>query len=394
MKIDPNKAFLKSLAFGYSLPTLSVVALKLVEMAADETCSTRDLAHLIETDPALTVRLLKLANSAFFRTGQPISTLEGAIMQVGFHRLRVMALSLSLRDTFPMGKVGPMDYEKFWRSSLYRAMLAKALAQNLKNCNPEEAFTAGLTLEIGLLIFFDLLIKGEEENVNLDRDSLEELLEWEKQNYHIEHRSIGETALRFWKFPESMIACQQLYGRQALQPGAPVLARICEQARCLSLILFQPSHDFNTFLIEAEQSLGLDIKNIHEILWATFEKVEEIADNLRLELNREKDLMNIMAKANAALSQISAKMGDLAGQEEQKPLPSFANLNEEGKGVSQTLQAVAHEIRNPLLAVGGFAKRLASALDPNSDVGKYAQVILQEALRLEEALSKMTKEEK
>jgi len=87
-------------------------------------------------------------------------------------------------------------------------------------------------------------------------------------------------------------------------------------------------------------------------------------------------------------------MGDLAGQEERKPLPSFANLNEDGKGVSQTLQAVAHEIRNPLLAVGGFAKRLASALDPNSDVGKYALVILQEALRLEEALSKMTKEEK
>ncbi|RPI79385.1 MAG: HDOD domain-containing protein [Desulfobacteraceae bacterium] len=394
MKMDPNKAFLKSLEFGYSLPTLSVVALKLVEMAADETCSTSDLARLIETDPALTVRLLKLANSAFFRTGQPITTLEGAIMQVGFHRLRVMALSLSLRDTFPMGRVGPMDYEKFWRSSIYRAMLAKALAQNVKSCNPEEAFTAGLTLEIGLLIFFDLLIKGEEENVNLDRESLEELLEWEKQDYHIEHRSIGETALRFWKFPESMIACQQLYGQKALEPGAPILARICEQARRLSLILFLPSHGFNTFLNEAEQSLGLDIKNIHEILWATFEKVEEIADNLKLELNREKDLMNIMAKANAALTQISSKMGDLAGQEEQKPLPSFATLKEEGKNVSQTLQAVAHEIRNPLLAVGGFAKRLASALDPHSDGGKYAQVILQEALRLEEALSKMTQEEK
>jgi HD-like signal output (HDOD) protein len=353
------------------------------------------LARLIETDPALTVRLLKLANSAFFRTGQPITTLEGAIMQVGFHRLRIMALSLSLRDTFPMGRVGPMDYEKFWRSSLYRAMLAKALAQNLKNCNPEEAFTAGLILEIGLLIFFDLFIKGEEEeNVNLDWDSLEEMLEWENVNYHIDHRSIGEIALRFWKFPESMIACQQLYGQKALQSEAATLARICEQARRLAMLLFQPSQGFNTFLIEAEQSLGLDIQNIHEILWATFEKVEEIADNLKLELNREKDLLNIMAKANTVLSQISEKIGDMAEGEDQAHLPSFANLNEEGKSVSKTLQAVAHEIRNPLLAVGGFAKRLASALDPDSDGGKYAQVILEESVRLEKALSKMTKEEK
>jgi nitrogen-specific signal transduction histidine kinase len=111
-------------------------------------------------------------------------------------------------------------------------------------------------------------------------------------------------------------------------------------------------------------------------------------------LNREKDLMNIMSKANAALNQISAKMGDAVGQEAQKPLPSFATLQPEGRSVSNTLQAVAHEIRNPLLAVGGFAKRLASALDPASEGGKYASVILQEALRLEEVLSKMTKEEK
>jgi HD-like signal output (HDOD) protein len=114
--VDSSRV-LKELEAGYSLPALSVVALRLVELAADDTCSARELARLIAKDAPLAVRLLKLANSAFFRGSQPVSTLEGAIVKVGFHRLRIMALSFSLRETFPMGKVGPLDYERFWRSS-------------------------------------------------------------------------------------------------------------------------------------------------------------------------------------------------------------------------------------------------------------------------------------
>jgi nitrogen-specific signal transduction histidine kinase len=50
---------------------------------------------------------------------------------------------------------------------------------------------------------------------------------------------------------------------------------------------------------------------------------------------------------------------------------------------------VAHEIRNPLVAVAGFARKLSTTLDPESKGGKYAQIILQEAQRLEEALNQM-----
>ena len=64
---DSASNLLKSLESGYSLPPLSVVALRLVELASDDDCSASDLAELIEKDPSLAVRLLKIANSVFFQ---------------------------------------------------------------------------------------------------------------------------------------------------------------------------------------------------------------------------------------------------------------------------------------------------------------------------------------
>src|SRR5208337_5148770 len=120
-----EKEIIEKIRSGYSLPSLSAVAIKLVEIASNEYSSMSEMVKLIEKDPGLAARLIRIANSAFFSAAEPISSIEQSVMRVGSNHLRVMALSLSLRDTFPMGRVGPMDFEKFWRSSLYRALIAK-----------------------------------------------------------------------------------------------------------------------------------------------------------------------------------------------------------------------------------------------------------------------------
>ena len=130
---------LKQIESGYSLPSVSPVAVQLVEVALDDSSSAENLTALIETDPSLAVRVLKLANSTFFQTRQHTTSLKQAIVKLGYQRLRIMALSLSLRDTFPMGKIGALDYEQFWHTTLYRALIAKSLAAHVRNCYPEEA---------------------------------------------------------------------------------------------------------------------------------------------------------------------------------------------------------------------------------------------------------------
>jgi len=368
--------------------------LKLIELAADESSSTQDLVSLIEKDPSLSVRLLKMANSAFFSTAYQVKTLQQAIVKVGFNRLRIMALSISLRDTFPLGKVGALDYEKFWRMSLYRALIAKALAQHLQKTNPDEAFIAGLIMEIGLLIFFDLFLKDKEDTIDMDSHSLTDLLLWEVKKYGIDHRQVGEATLKYWNFPKDIILCQQPPEAIMKSQDLPEIVRICELARAVARGMFLETRDFQSIYHQAEEHLRIDRETMSGILISTFTEVEDIANSLNIEVNGEKDLLLLMEKANQALSRISAsiskRMEEIEMPSEQKEPPSFESIGEKDKTVTQTLQAVAHEIRNPLLAVGGFARKLSTTLDPDSENGKYIQIILEEAKRLETALREMT----
>jgi len=391
MNREIPKGLLTRLQSGYALPALSPVALELVELASDDTSSAKDLAALIEKDPSLAVRLLKLANSAFFWISNPITSIQQAVVKIGLERLRIMALSISLTDTLPFGRIGPIDVQEFWRISLYRGLIAKSLADHSKTHHAGEAFIAGFITEIGLLIFFDHLIRGKDQKASLKLDPLEDLIQWEEDHYGVNHRQIGEAALTYWKFPEPIILCQKAYKHSPDDPGLHPLARLYEQSRVLSRILAPTSEAFHLPFLEAEKSFGLDQNVIQDILVFTFEHVQDIANDLNLKMNRERDLVEIVENANRALSRISEKLFNAEGISRPEQLPSFSSLDGGKETTSQTLQAVVHEIRNPLLVVGGVARKLADRLDPNSTGGHYIEILLEEASRLENALSEMVK---
>ncbi|MEM5787347.1 MAG: HDOD domain-containing protein [Syntrophobacteraceae bacterium] len=386
---ENEETIMRKLQSGYSLPSLSAIAVKLLEVASDEDASVREIVMLIEKDPALTVRLLNLANSPSFGTGRPSATLSNAVMKLGSNQIKIMALSISLRGGFPLGKVEQFDYETFWRVSLYRALIAKALARRSGVIHPEEAFLAAMTLEIGLPIFFDLFIKGRSCPFALEMEPLGDLLANERAVYGFDHRRVGAAALGFWRFPDHIVACQRTYGEAARRPGVQVLSALCDLARLFSKIFLKAPGAFHTFYAEASRILKLSQEDIHEIVIGTFAEVEAIAQSLKLEVDKEKDLMDVMERANRALVRISQQISRCSDGEPREKLPSFESINYHSKNVTDTLQAVAHEIRNPLTAVGGFARRLATSLDPASPSGKYAKVILEEALRLENVLSRM-----
>ncbi|NWF98500.1 MAG: HDOD domain-containing protein [Nitrospirae bacterium] len=388
MQKEEAKNLLKKMETGYSLPALSVIATKLIEIASNENASIKELAELIEKDPALTVRLISTANSAFFRTSELVTSIEQAIFRIGFKRLRIMALTLSLRDTFPMGKRGKMDYEHFWKVSLYRALLCRSLAAHFKNCNPEEAFIAGLTQEIGFLVFYDLIMSGDDEIAEHGLFPIEDLLSIETDKYGINHREVGEIALRYWKFPEEIVKCQNVLEEKKPSP----LCLNCEIALLLSSIIFQSSIELNEILDKITNVYKINSELTSEILSAVFNQVEDTARAFKLEVNKDRDIIGIMENANKILGKLSSDLESYHNSKPEYVLPSFKSLQNLSKtsAVDHTIQAVAHEIRNPLVSVGGFVKKLSKVIDTSSKEWEYVQIILEETRKIEQVIARFS----
>jgi len=302
----------------------------------------------------------------------------------------VLALSISLKDTFPLGRTAQMDYEQFWRTSLYQGLLAKSLAQHLKVCDPEEAFVAGLTLEIGFLILFDLYMKGKEQQTRVSFYPLESLLSWERERFGVSHREIGEVALQYWQFPGRIVACQAFPALEH-QGEAAGLSRICRIAHELSALICRPDADFQKVFHSVASGFHVSPDVVNDVVIAALEEVNDTAETLKVEVEGEKDMLSLLEKAHATLSRLSDQVLQ-QGSVSAEHLPSFETLKgheAERETITHTLEAVAHEIRNPLTAVGGFARRLAKTMDPASDGWKYVQAIIEGATRLEQSLTEI-----
>jgi|WetSurMetagenome_2_1015567.scaffolds.fasta_scaffold00115_17 HD-like signal output (HDOD) protein len=385
-----EQEILDRISLGYSLPSLSPVAMRLVRLASVENITLDDLSGVIEKDPALTVRLLRLANSAFFCASGPVTTISQSISVMGLNRLRIMALSLSLRDTFPLGKVGPLDYEEFWKISLYQALIAKALASRLRTCKPDEAFIGGLTLEVGILIFYDLLIKGSKNVPDIHLQPLNSLIEWEEEKFGINHRQVGAAVLKYWGFPDNIIECQRYHniGTGAVKP--PELAFVCDISREFAALIRQKSLQWQSSFSKVEAIYHLEYEALSDILVSVFEECREIAASFRVEMNKKQDILTLMEKANSALSALFEKVANMDGLGGVNVLRGYSSSGMKEVAIGEAMQEIAHEIRNPLTVIGGFAGKLEKKLDPQSEEWQYVKIIVEESRRLESTIDHLT----
>jgi len=380
-----------------SLPSLSPIAIQLVELAADDRSTAPELAAIIEKDPGLATRLLKLVGSAFYARPERVSSISQAVVLLGFNKVRVMALSLSLRDAFPMGEHEGLDYNHFWKTSLYRALIAQDFVRAMRPINnlyPEEAFIAALISEIGILIFYNACPEETKKRFPVGTLPLKEAIAWEEENLGINHREIGSVVLRRWRFPDHFVECQKLFGPETLEPDKPILCKIVEMARMATEIVFGQTTDLYEVQQRAQAVLQLEPEAVNGILSQTFDQVEDLAEQLRVQVNSQTDMITLLEKANQALARVNVSMessfqellGHVSHYDQALTTMSEEMARSRREILQNTLDAVAHEIRNPLLAIGGFAKRLARQCGEEAQGGQYANIIAKESRRLEGVL--------
>lgn len=135
-----------------SLPTATAVLAHVVRIAGDPERSLQDLGIACSHDPGLTVELLRAANSATQRAGEPIRSVPKAVVHLGARSVRALAITYTMRTAVGALPLKGFHTKSFWEDSLRRAAAAQLLAERTRYEDPYEAFAVGLTQEVGTLL--------------------------------------------------------------------------------------------------------------------------------------------------------------------------------------------------------------------------------------------------
>ncbi|MCH7872745.1 MAG: HDOD domain-containing protein [Planctomycetes bacterium] len=206
---DNAKAIVdKALAAIGDLATLPEVTIKIIEIVEDPKSTARDLHGVIKNDPALSVKVLKVVNSAFYGLPGQVASVDRAIILLGLSAVKNIAIAASIARLFKGKRIS----EKFSASDLWRHSVAVAVAARMiAKLSPhpvmtDEVFVAGLIHDIGTLVvrqtspdqFSDVISRCSDNEVNF--------LECEREIIGADHQAFGIGLTTKWKFPRHLRA--------------------------------------------------------------------------------------------------------------------------------------------------------------------------------------------
>lgn len=188
-----------------NLPSLPSVAVQILELTKDSEVSLRDIAKVVEQDQALTGKILRTVNSSFYGLAQPCGTVDRALNYLGLNTVKSLVLGFCLVDsTKGVGEGSDFSMQQYWSRTIYTATAARLLALKFRRTDPDEAFTAALFQDIGVLAAVTAL--GEEyTSVVADALYKSTLPTVEKKGLGFTHTEVGSALAVKWRLPQAYI---------------------------------------------------------------------------------------------------------------------------------------------------------------------------------------------
>ncbi|WP_163338873.1 HDOD domain-containing protein [Desulfopila sp. IMCC35008] len=264
-----------------NLPTLPHILLKLLAICDVHDVNIAYLTNTITKDPAICTEVLRLVNSAYYGLHQPIKSIKQAVVYLGPKTIQNMVVIMSIHQTFRGKRYRSrcvLDTEVFWYHSLMCATLAKRLCHATSCGNSDEVYLAGLLHDIGKLI----LASTFQEKYSLVTEKNKtgsSLLSLEEEGLGINHCEVGSWLVRQWKM-SSLVADSILYHHhpfEQIRHGFPLVKIIY-----VANLLLEEEQNSDQVFSTCNVLLGLDRKDIEQILEETNGEVRNIADQMNI----------------------------------------------------------------------------------------------------------------
>lgn len=276
-----------------NLPTPPIVFHQIQKVLNDPNVSAAQIASILAEDPAMSVKVLKLTNSAFYGLSREIESVKQAVVIVGIEAVRNLVLSASVLDMFKQKDADQEFQETFWRHSLAVAVCGRLLAKKVKSrgiVDPDGAFSAGLLHDVGKIIL-SCFLPDEYAKFTAEREK-----DAESPSYVVEERALGYNHCQVgailgtqWKLPSRLIQAVSYHHQPQLSDPENPIAYLINMADSLARKAFADRGD-------PSARAGLE-PTVAEHMQVSEEQLDEYSDLLKEEYLKAETFMKMAGVA-------------------------------------------------------------------------------------------------
>ena len=253
-----------------SFPTPPGVAAHIIELAQDADIEMGKVAKAVSMDPALTTKILRIANSPLYAQRRKSENLRQALVVLGLNATLTLALSFTLVRTLRGAKPNGIDYPFYWRRVLTAAIAARALGESIRQPLAEELFLAGLLQDVGMLALDQAMPDLYRNGAQMQRDH-RALAEFERKQVKADHAEIGGALMCSWNLPERLhqaISTSHAVNQDRTDAPTEIFNRCVALSGLLAdlFVLSEAKREFAETARIVERSIGLDKHAFGQVL--------------------------------------------------------------------------------------------------------------------------------
>ena len=248
----------------YNLPTMSTVMLEVSKLLDDPGTNTATLSHMVGQDPGLTTKILSIANSPLYGLPRKVSTIDFAILIIGYQDIKNIVIALSMIDSFKNKTDKYLDQKEFWKHSILTGNAAKKMSEDLGYRIGSEAFVSGLLHELGTSVIHKYFHSSFGTILDDMKENGKSLLEAEIEELGYTHQDIGRFLAEKWNLPSHHCETIQKHHTPSLAEDDDIvtavvhLADYATQRLGIGIFYLDDNYDLDMTIIEKLKFENLD----------------------------------------------------------------------------------------------------------------------------------------
>jgi diguanylate cyclase (GGDEF)-like protein len=297
-----SQASLERVLCSPNLPTLPVVAMRVLELTSKPDVSLREIAAVIENDPAISAKVIRTVNSSFYGLTRRCGSIQQALAFLGLQTVKALVLGFSLAKSIDGGGDDEVsfDFLSYWRRSIYSAAAAREIALLHRRCDPDEAFIASLVQDIGMVALWRAYGDRYLQAVDLTKGDHRRLCTVEQRSFETDHAVVGAEMASRWRFPDEVATAVRCHHRSyEADCDAAALARTVELAGTAASVLTQRTgeSEMARFRRDGQEWFDLRPAPLTLLLQKIADRADELSHAFGLDTGATPDVDAILDRA-------------------------------------------------------------------------------------------------